>query len=507
MRQMPLEAPVPRAVAAPSTALRYLFGAGVVLVALLVRVALAPLLDQAPFLLFFSAVAVAAWYGGTGPALVATIASVAAWAFLYPSYLSGLATQADRLTILLFVVDCLIVSGLSGRLRAARGQDEAARRRAEREAADREQARSELQQSRDQLAAILEGVTDGITVQDRTGEMIYANQEAVRIIGFETVEQLRSTPVLEVMKRFEVFDEHGQPFPLAKLPGRLALLGQRGGPVLFQYRVTRTGEMRWSEAQATPVFDDEGQVRFAVNIFRDVTSEHQATAARDAFLGVLSHELRTPITTIYAGAEVLARRDRLSMERIRDVSEDIRAEANRLHHLVQDLLVLTRAERDALEITHEPVLVQHVVADVIRDEQSRWDTARIEVTGTPVPVVLGERVYVEQVLRNLIANAGKYSPAEGTVTIDVTQADGDVEVRVLDRGPGFPQDEGGKLFELFYRSPLTAKRAPGAGIGLFVARRLVEAMGGRIWARPREGGGAEFGFSLPVIDSSEEDAV
>jgi two-component system, OmpR family, sensor histidine kinase KdpD len=106
---------------------------------------------------------------------------------------------------------------------------------------------------------------------------------------------------------------------------------------------------------------------------------------------------------------------------------------------------------------------------------------------------------VEQIIRNLVGNGAKYSPNGATVTIEAELVDDFVDLRILDEGPGIASDEVDRLFELFYRSPTTAAQSAGAGIGLFACRALVEAMGGRIWARPRPTGGAEFGFSLPVL--------
>jgi len=113
--------------------------------------------------------------------------------------------------------------------------------------------------------------------------------------------------------------------------------------------------------------------------------------------------------------------------------------------------------------------------------------------------VSADPTYVEQVIRNLLSNAAKYGGEGSTVHVSASAGDGEVVVRVLDDGPGFPSAETARLFDLFYRSPGTAATASGAGIGLFVCARLVAAMGGRIWAEPRDGGGAEFGFALPEL--------
>jgi signal transduction histidine kinase len=222
---------------------------------------------------------------------------------------------------------------------------------------------------------------------------------------------------------------------------------------------------------------------------------------RDAFNGIISHELRTPITAIYGGAKLLARRDRPLDEATRqDLVADLEAEADRLYRLVEDLLVLSRSERGTIERADDPVIVQRVVERVVRSEQERWPGIKFETDAGAAATARGDDTYVEQVVRNLIGNAAKYSPAGSVVSIVVDDTAEGVRVRVLDDGPGINVDESARLFELYYRSPLTAGVSSGAGIGLFVCRALVEAMGGRIWATPRPGGGSEFGFVLAPLE-------
>jgi signal transduction histidine kinase len=184
---------------------------------------------------------------------------------------------------------------------------------------------------------------------------------------------------------------------------------------------------------------------------------------------------------------------------------DVEAEADRLYRLVEDLLVLSRAERGRVEISLEPMLLGHVLRRAIESEGARWPSRRFVLDAEPsVPLVLGEETYVEQVIRNLLTNAAKYSEIGAPVTVRVEPGDHEAVVRVLDEGIGIAQEDTERVFDLFYRTGDATRQAPGAGIGLFVCRQLVEAMGGRIWARPREDGGTEVGFALPA--HSEVDA-
>ncbi len=242
-----------------------------------------------------------------------------------------------------------------------------------------------------------------------------------------------------------------------------------------------------------------------VDIAARFVTERRAGELRDAFIGIVSHELRTPITTIYGMSQLLRQRHRtMDPEALSQVIEDIQGEADRLRRLTEDLLVLSRTEGGRLQLTSDPLLVGHVVRRRIADESTRWPAHRFGAEITPgLPLVLGEEMYVEQVVQNLLSNAAKYSPPGSDIRVVVAHEDGEVVVRVLDPGIGLEQETPDTLFELYYRAPNAARAAPGAGIGLFVCRQLILAMGGRIWARPRDSGGAEFGFALPVFEEPD----
>lgn len=151
-----------------------------------------------------------------------------------------------------------------------------------RDASERRRSERDVRSHRDQLNAILSGVSDGITAQDKSGRLIFANDAAARACGFDTAEELVNAPVEEVTHRFTICDEHGAKLPLAALPGRRALEGESAPRQTVQFVVNATGERRWSSVYATPVRDDSGNVLFAINIIHDITAARKAEIALHA---------------------------------------------------------------------------------------------------------------------------------------------------------------------------------------------------------------------------------
>ena len=282
---------------------------------------------------------------------------------------------------------------------------------------------------------------------------------------------------------------------------------RRGGVLVVGWAVAGAIDTRTRDVLAATA-DQGGQAfeRAAMH-----AQEREAQQLQEAFISVISHELRTPITTILAGSRLLRRRlgDDANAEGLAgDLAADIEAESDRLFRIVEDLLVLSRLERHNLSIAQEPVHVAHLAGRVVASESRRWPLHHfVTPERDPIRVVRGEETYIEQVLRNLLANAAKYSPPGSTVEVRLDDHPDGVAVRVLDDGPGIARAEVEQLFTLFYRSPQTAATAAGAGIGLFVSRQLVDAMGGRMWAQRRRSGGSEFGFSLVTYPSDEDEFV
>lgn len=244
----------------------------------------------------------------------------------------------------------------------------------------------------------------------------------------------------------------------------------------------------------------ELELRLASREALDAATERERV--KDAFVGMLSHEIRTPLTTIYAAARVLASSEAVRSDaRARDLFPDIVSESERLLRLIEDLLVLTRVEHGKLVSDSEPVLIQRVVERAVARLTRRHGTRRFQVSmPADLPPVAGDEVFVEQVVNNLLSNALKYSPDDTVVSVEGAVAHAAVQVRVGDRGIGLAAEDRERVFDLLTRTPEAENYAAGAGIGLYVCRRLMQAMGGEIWATAQtRGSGALFGFTLPIL--------
>jgi signal transduction histidine kinase len=167
--------------------------------------------------------------------------------------------------------------------------------------------------------------------------------------------------------------------------------------------------------------------------------------------------------------------------------------------MIENLVAMARIERGGDFGGVRPVLLDRIIKQLVEREKALWPEVTIKlVSNSPVQMVAADEEYLAQIMRNLLSNAAKYSGPGSTVEVSLEDAEGEVLVRVRDDGPGIAEEESDRLFGLYFRSAGAAATAPGAGIGLFVCRELVATMGGRIWAKPLPGKGAEFGFSIPA---------
>ena len=362
---------------------------------------------------------------------------------------------------------------------------------------ERLRAQDAERNGRQLLEAVVAQMPVGIRILSPDGGMITANPLAVA--PWRGDRQIRS--VVDYPS-WPTFHSDGRPYLLEERPAVRALTK---GEVVVDEQVTIErfdGTRGVLEISAAPVRDEAGEIIAGVVVSADITERREQEQSRDAFLALLSHELRTPMTSISAAAKLLRTRgDALDAATVSGLYDDVAVEADRLNRIVENLLVLSRVERDMVHPGGEPVLLGRLLPPRVAAEQAMWPDTKFKLhVAERLPIVHGDPGFIEHIVRNLLSNAAKYAP--GDVEIDVTAARNRRRVRisVRDHGPGVSPAEIPHLFELFWRSPALGRTAPGAGVGLFVVRKLAEAMGGRVWLDETVSDGARFVVDLSVMD-------
>jgi PAS domain S-box-containing protein len=336
---------------------------------------------------------------------------------------------------------------------------------------------------KERSVAILANIADGIVAVDREGKVVLWNAAAEEITGIPQDDALGRT-VPEVLQRtFEVDPERAAGSRLLSIP--------------------RGGDEVWLSLSEAVMRDPLGAVAGRIFAFRDISADRMVEEVKSDFVAAVSHELRTPLTSIYGFAETLLRQDVLfGEEERRTFLGYIASESERLTEIVDQLLNVARLDAGDLQVVPELVDVGSVLSEVV---ETVGDTGAVNGHRFEVDLPEGtlaaeaDRDKVRQVFSILVENALKYSPQGGTVTIGARRKDDTVEVRVVDEGIGIPPTEQQRIFRKFYRAESTTRDgAAGTGLGLFIAKELVTAMGGRIWVDSAEGEGSSFAFELPA---------
>ncbi len=527
-----LDAPAP---------LRYGIAVAVMVVALVAKYALAVAGLDSFFLLLIPAVLIAALLGGVGPGILATcIAAGATYLTVDPAFQVGISDPETGGRLALFLADGFLLSALAGTLREVMRQLTASRGEA-----DLEHGRTVL-------------------LQDLTARVASETEPAA--IARAVIE--RSSALVGCDRAWVFVDHEGTPTVLGVLdhPGTVRSGDEDAAAATAAGHAIGAGEELWvqggtDEHARLVAGEAPGFARFAAiavvpmargdgrpfgalllgwhtpHEFRPANRDLKRAIARitaqaleradlyalqaariedlaereevrEAFLAVLSHELRTPVTTIFGASALLAR----AADDDTGLLADIQDEAERLRRIVDDLLVLSRSERGAIQVAPEPMLLQRTVRGIVEDIGRRYPAAELRFDAPKfLPTAEADPTALVQVVHNLVTNAIKYAGQDGPIEVTIEEAGAMAAVSVTDHGPGLGA-EPEQVFALFHRAAHTRKRASGTGIGLYVARDLVRAMGGEISGSNRPGGGAMFRFTLPLeegagSESSEEAAA
>jgi len=261
------------------------------------------------------------------------------------------------------------------------------------------------------------------------------------------------------------------------------------------------GSRVWVNLSVRPVRDKEGNVVASRSEIVDITEHRKLDQLKDDFIGLVSHELRSPMTVIMGAINtVLSEGDYLSEEETRQLLKDAALESETLSHLLGNLLELSRVQAERLVLHAEAIDVKKVIQDAIEGVE-RQSSAHQFVVSTPqkLPPVYADPLRLERILYNLLENAVKYSPQGGEIKVTVRPDKEQLVIGVSDRGVGISPADQARLFAPFQR--LEESRpggVRGVGLGLLVCQRLVEAHGGRIWVESEPGRGSSFFFTLPL---------
>jgi len=336
---------------------------------------------------------------------------------------------------------------------------------------------------RERSVAILANIAEGIVAVDRDGKVVLWNSAAEGITGVPASVALGRAPADVLQRSLESPDED--------------VRGERLVPI------TRGREEVWLSVTEAVMRDPLGAVAGRIFAFRDISGDRLVEQVKSDFVSTVSHELRTPLTSIYGFAETLLRQDVMFGEEERQTFlRYIASESQRLTSIVDTLLNVARLDTGDLQVNIAETDVRDVVGQVLETVSGAELNGHEFVVDLPDEPLAAKAdpEKLRQVCTILVENAIRYSPEGGTVTVGAARHEDMVEVSVADEGIGIPQSDQEQIFRKFYRGSDAELRAGagGTGLGLFIARGLVTAMGGRIWVSSQEGEGSRFAFELPA---------
>ena len=346
----------------------------------------------------------------------------------------------------------------------------------------------DLAEENRQLDIVLDNMADGVLIANDMGRIQFINTAAAKmLVSSET--QALGRSFAEVARHHQLIDL----WQICRDEGRVAVAAVEIGRGLFL------------QAYVTP-FQEEGKLGYLV-ILQDLTKVRFLQTVRRDFVSNISHELRTPLASLRAVVETLqdgALEEPTVAHRFLDRAE---RELDTLTQMVEELLELSRIESGEVPLRLEPTVVSELIFDALDRLRPQAERERIEVKvqiADDVPLVSADSERMRRVVANLLHNAIKFTPERGNIQIaarlnDGVKPDAEVIFSVRDNGTGIAVDDLPLIFERFYKSDRARTRGQGGtGLGLAIARHLVEAHGGRIWAKSKEGKGSTFFFTLPV---------
>ncbi|PKG24294.1 cell wall metabolism sensor histidine kinase WalK [Niallia nealsonii] len=354
-----------------------------------------------------------------------------------------------------------------------------------------QESQATTESERRKLSSVLSYMTDGVIATDRRGRIILINEPAAKMLDVSR-ETVLSEPIINLLglKGTYTFEE---------------LLEERES-VILDYSTNY--EPYVLRANFSVIQKETGFVNGLITVLHDITEQEKIDMERKEFVANVSHELRTPLTTMRSYVEALAEGAWQDDELAPKFLEVTQNETERMIRLVNDLLQLSKLDNRDIKLDKE--LVDFIVfynriidrfeltkeQNVIFERKLPKHAAFVEV----------DEDKLTQVMDNIISNALKYSPEGGKITFSLKEQEKQIIVSISDNGVGIPKENLEKVFDRFYRvDKARTRKLGGTGLGLAIAKEMVEAHGGKIWATSKEGKGTKVSFTLPYIQSEEDD--
>lgn len=335
--------------------------------------------------------------------------------------------------------------------------------------------------------ALIEKSFDVIVVINSRGKLLYASPSIVRLYGRSYneiigINGLRYVHPIDIPK-------------IAKLLGQIILNPKK--LISVELRIKhKNGEWRWVSARATNLLRDEHVKGIVVN-FHDITDRKILEDRKDQFISLASHELKTPITSLKAYAQLLKNRYHGKDDFLNNCLNRIESQLDRVSGLITEMLDVSRIQEGKISLQKSSFLIRELVVEVVEDIRQLYSDHEIIIKTNTRAKIYADRFRITQIIINLLTNAAKYSPKNSKILVYCRNRKKEILLSVRDYGVGIDKENKSKIFQRFFQAKEQNKHGYGLGLGLFISATLVKQHGGKIWVKSKKGKGSLFSFTLP----------